>query len=87
MATSVDFRAATRRILAGSRGALALVAMLVTASALVLAQPAAAQGLFGGGRDAGDDQRNADMVVRINQLEGQMRSLNGQIEQIGRAHV
>ncbi len=57
---------------------VAFMALVVIASA---SRPSAAQGLFGG-RDSGDDQRAADMAVRVNQLEGQMRGLNGQIEQL-----
>lgn len=49
---------------------------------LVQAAPAAAQGFFGGGGNAGDGQV-ADLSVRVNQLEGQIRGLNGQIEQLG----
>jgi tol-pal system protein YbgF len=46
-----------------------------------LAGPAAAQ-LFGG--DSSDSQRRqAEMSMRINQLEGQLRQMNGQIEQMG----
>lgn len=43
--------------------------------------PARAQGLFGGSDDG--DRRNAELSLRINQLENQMRGLNGQIEQLG----
>lgn len=41
---------------------------------------ARAQGLFGGSDDS--DRRNAELTLRINQLENQMRGLNGQIEQL-----
>lgn len=87
MATSVEIHAAfgPRR----SSGGLATVPTVLSAMivalfvALFAAQPASAQGLFGGGRDSSaEDQRSAEMSVRINQLEGQMRGLNGQIEQL-----
>ncbi|WP_165498274.1 tol-pal system protein YbgF [Siculibacillus lacustris] len=50
---------------------------------LVLApggRPASAQGLFGGSDDG--DRRNAEVGLRMNQIENQMRGLNGQIEQL-----
>ena len=58
--------------------------VVATLFALVLAAAtsgaARAQGLFGGSGD--DDRRNAELSLRINQLEGQMRGLNGQMEQL-----
>ncbi len=63
------------------------LARLATTMALVVAVVAGlglgsarAQGLFGGSDDA--DRRNAETSLRINQLENQMRGLNGQIEQL-----
>lgn len=64
---------------AARRIAILFVALLALGAVV---PPVAAQGLFGGGRDPGEDQRAADMAVRVNQLEGQMRGLNGQIEQL-----
>lgn len=55
--------------------AVALLAVMVVGAGF--AAPARAQ-LFGGG----DDQRSAELSLRINQLENQMRGLNGQIEQL-----
>lgn len=64
--------------LARRRAAAALVVVLLP---LAAATPAAAQ-LFGGG--SSDNQRSqAEMSMRINQLEGQLRQMNGQIEQMG----
>lgn len=57
---------------------LALLAVLFGAWATT--GDARAQGLFGGSGD--DDRRNAELSLRIQQLEGQMRGLNGQIEQM-----
>ncbi len=87
MATSVEIHATkgSRRSSGGLAAVPAALSAMIVALAMVLfvAQPASAQGLFGGGRDsAAEDQRSAEMSVRINQLEGQMRGLNGQIEQL-----
>ena len=60
-----------------------LLAVLVATLLLVVGLglgSARAQGFFGGS-DAGD-RRNAELSLRINQLETQMRGLNGQIEQM-----
>ncbi len=56
-----------------------LLALAVLASAG--SAPTRAQSLFGGSDDG--DRRNAELSLRINQLENQMRGLNGQIEQLG----
>ena len=61
-------------------GRLAVVAALFVAVVAGLGGGARAQGLFGGSDDA--DRRNAETSLRINQLENQMRGLNGQIEQL-----
>lgn len=60
------------------RRVVAALALLVP---FAVTGPAAAQ-LFGG--DSSDAQRRqAEMSMRINQLEGQLRQMNGQIEQMG----
>jgi len=61
-------------------GRVATMLVGLIALVAVVAGPAGAQGLFGGGDD---DRRNAELSLRINQLETQMRGLNGQIEQFG----
>lgn len=60
------------------RRALVALALLLP---FALPAPAAAQ-LFGG--ESSDSQRRqAEMSMRINQLEGQLRQMNGQVEQMG----
>jgi tol-pal system protein YbgF len=62
-------------------GRLAAITLLIVAVVTGLGLGSArAQGFFGGS-DAGD-RRNAELSLRINQLETQMRGLNGQIEQM-----
>ena len=66
----------------GAGGRLLVGAVL----ALGLAGPAAAQNLFGLGGDNGADmaqRRQAELNLKIQQLEGQIRNLNGQLEQMG----
>ncbi|MDK9695700.1 MAG: tol-pal system protein YbgF [Siculibacillus sp.] len=63
---------------------LRFAAAMATAFVLLVGRgvaPAEAQGGFFGGSDSGD-RRNAELSLRINQLENQMRGLNGQIEQM-----
>lgn len=62
-------------------GLLALVLTAVVGVATLAPGRASAQGLFGGSDEA--DRRNAELSLRINQLENQMRGLNGQVEQLG----
>ena len=62
-----------------SVGAALMLLALVVAFVGLGSSGARAQGLFGGGDD---DRRNAELSLRINQLENQMRGLNGQIEQL-----
>lgn len=67
----------------GSRRRSALVALAALVVAVLVGLgggQARAQGLFGGSDDG--DRRNAELSLRINQLENQMRGLNGQIEQL-----
>lgn len=66
----------------GAGGRLLVGAVL----ALGLVGPAAAQNLFGLGGDNGADmaqRRQAELNLKIQQLEGQIRNLNGQLEQMG----
>ena len=60
-------------------GFLAVAILAVAAGVFAFGGTARAQGLFGGGDD---DRRNAELSLRIQQLETQMRGLNGQIEQL-----
>jgi tol-pal system protein YbgF len=63
------------------RHRLAVIAVAAFAAIAALGVGTArAQGFFGGS-DSGD-RRNAELSLRINQLEGQLRGLNGQIEQM-----
>ncbi len=59
---------------------LAVAVVAVSAGFAAMVGPARAQGLFGGSDDG--DRRNAELSLRINQLENQMRGLNGQVEQM-----
>ena len=69
------------RALGSSSARLVAIALAIGAIvAAFAATPARAQGFFGGS-DQGD-RRNAELSLRINQLENQMRGLNGQIEQM-----
>lgn len=67
-----------RAIRPAGGGAAALL-LVVAVMFFAAVRPASAQ-LFGGSDDS--DRRNAEIGLRINQLEGQMRGLNGQIEQM-----
>jgi tol-pal system protein YbgF len=60
-------------------GGVAAVLLILAMLVLTGTRPAAAQ-LFGGSDDG--DRRNAEIGLRLNQLENQMRGLNGQIEQM-----
>lgn len=78
--TSVEPANVAGRLRRITAGWLVAIALVIVAGGLA-GRPAAAQGFFGGG-GGGDDRQAADTAVRINQLEGQMRGLNGQIEQL-----
>ncbi len=79
--TRLAFRRRARLALRPPRPVVRLVAPLAFALAVMFSLGAAsAQGLFGDG-DA--QRREAATALRIDQLEGTIRTLNGQIEQMG----
>ena len=70
-----------RAVSRSARPGPAVIALLVLVAIVAFGVgPVRAQGFFGGS-DSGD-RRNAELSLRINQLETQMRGLNGQIEQM-----
>jgi tol-pal system protein YbgF len=58
-----------------------LAAALAILLPIAATTPASAQ-LFGGGDSSETQRRQAELSLRVNQLEGQLRQMNGQVEQM-----